>query len=172
MRSRSESFKEVQRLPLRRTAVALAIPPCGMLSLLVWQVLLGHPWGKQPISNASVVGWTVFLWLIYFRLITVRLVTEVRDGELLVALRGLWRSRRVLLSDIQSVEIVTFEPERDFGGYGIRTTRQGSAYIAGGTRGVRLRLANGATLVIGSQSPDELAAALATAPSESNQHST
>ena len=52
-----------------------------MLGLLIWQVILGHPWGKQPMSNANVIGWTMFLWLIYFRLITVRLVTEVRDRE-------------------------------------------------------------------------------------------
>ena len=78
-------FHEVQRLPLRRVAVALIIPPFGMACLLVWQVVLGHPWGKQPMSNASVVFWTLFLWLIYIRLITVRLVIEVRERELVVA---------------------------------------------------------------------------------------
>src|SRR5579859_51371 len=101
MRGGLEQFKEVQSLPLRRTLVALAIPPCSMLGLLIWQVLLGHSWGKQPMSNASVIGWTVFLWLIYLRLITVRMVTEVRGGELVIELRGLWRSRRVALADVQ-----------------------------------------------------------------------
>jgi hypothetical protein len=75
-----QSFYEVQRFPLRRVAVALAIPPCGMVALLIWQVVLGHPWGKQPMSNANIIGWTAFLWLIYLRLITVRLVTQVRDA--------------------------------------------------------------------------------------------
>lgn len=153
-------FYEVQRFPLRRIAVALAIPPCGMLGLLVWQVLLRHPWGKQPMSNASVIGWTVFLWIIYFRLITVRLVTEVRNAELFVSLRGLWRARRILLSDIRSAEMISYDPERDYGGYGIRTGRLGKAYVASGQRGVRLKLANGATVVVGSQRPDELAGIL------------
>jgi hypothetical protein len=36
-----------------------AIPPLAMLLLAIW-----HSWGKQPMSNASVVGWTIFLWLI------------------------------------------------------------------------------------------------------------
>ena len=161
MRDRTETFKEVQRLPLRRTAIALAIPPCGMLSLLIWQVVLGHPWGKQPMSNANIIGWTIFLWAIYFRLITVRLVTQVRDGELIVTLRGLWRSRRVPLSDIQSPEVITFDPERDYGGYGIRPFREGRAYLAGGNRGVRLKLANGAALVISSQRPADLVDSLA-----------
>jgi hypothetical protein len=52
--------------------------------------------------------------------------------------------------------MLTFDPVRDYGGYGIRSNRQGTAYIAGGRRGVRLKLANGATLVVGSQKPDEL----------------
>jgi hypothetical protein len=150
-------FHEVQRFPLRRIAIALAIPPCGMVCLLIWQVVLGHPWGKQPMSNANIIGWTVFLWLIYFRLITVRLVTEVREAELVVALRGLWRGRHILLNDIQSAEAIRYDPLRDYGGYGIRTGRFGKAYVANGQRGVRLKLADGTTLIVGSQKPDELA---------------
>jgi hypothetical protein len=151
------SFYEVQRFPLLHVAVALAIPPCGMVGLLIWQVVLGHPWGKQPMSNANIIGWTVFLWLIYLRLITVRLVTQVRDAELVIALRGLWRARHILLSDIHSVETIIYDPLRDYGGYGIRTGRFGKAYLANGRRGVRLKLADGTTLVVGSQNPDELA---------------
>jgi hypothetical protein len=43
---------------------------------------------------------------------------------------------------------------------GIRSTREGKAYVAGGDRGVRVTLASGETLVVGSQRPEELAAAL------------
>jgi hypothetical protein len=150
-------FREIQRFPLRRIAVALASPPCFMLGLLIWQVLLGHTWGKHPMSNGDVIGWTVFLWLIYFRLITVRLVTEVRQGELLIRMRGLWRLRRVPLGRIQSVESITHDIARDYGGYGFRSIRGRKAYVANGGRGVRLTLAGGEKLVVGSQRPDELA---------------
>jgi hypothetical protein len=154
------AFREVQRFPLRRIAVALASPPCFMLGLLIWQVLLGHTWGKHPMSNGDVIGWTVFLCLVYLRLITVRLSTQVRGRELVIALRGLWRSRRIPLDRIQSVEIITFDVIRDYGGYGIRSTRQGKAYVAAGSRGVRLTLAGGEKVVMGSERPQELAAAL------------
>jgi hypothetical protein len=128
-----------------------------MLGLLIWQVLLGHTWGKHPMSNGDVVGWTVFLWLIYFRLITVRLVTEVRQGALLIRMRGLWRLRRVPLDRIQLVETITHDIARDYGGYGIRSTREGKAYVANGGRGVRVTLDKGEKLVVGSERPDELA---------------
>ena len=112
------------------------------------------------MSNGNVIGWTIFLWAIFFRLITVRLVTEVRDGELVISLRGFWRSRRILLNEIRSAEAISYDPVRDYGGYGIRTGRFGKAYIAAGTRGVRIKLANGATVVAGSQRPEELASLL------------
>lgn len=153
-------FQEKQSFRLKRQRVLLAIPPAGMTLLLIWQVILGHPWGMHPLSNASVVGWTIFLWLVYLRLVTVRLVTEVRPGVLAVAMRGLWRERRIPLADIKSANAVTYDPARDYGGYGIRTTRRGTAYIAGGNRGVRLELAKGGTVLIGSEHPEELASAI------------
>lgn len=149
-------FYEAQRFPLRRAAVALAIPPCGMLGLLIWQVVLGHPWGRQPMSNASIIGWTIFLWIVYFRLITVRLVTEVCEEELMVVLRGLWRARHIPLSEIQAVDRVTFDPLHGYGGYGIRSNREGKAYLAGGRQGVRLTLASGLSVVLGTGRPEEL----------------
>jgi hypothetical protein len=156
----TEFFHEVQRLPLRRAAIALAVPPCAMAAILVWQVLLGHSWGKYSVSNANIVGWTVFLWIVYFRLITVRMVTDVQNRELIVALRGLWRKRRVPADDIADVEVITFDAERDYGGYGIRSIRGATAYIAKSGEGVRVRLRTGSALVIGSQRSGSLAEVL------------
>lgn len=154
------TFHEVQRLPLKRTAVALAVPPAAMTLILVWQVILGHTWAKYAVSNANIVGWTVFLWLVYIRLLTVRLVTDVQNRELIIRLRGLWRKRRIPASDIAEVEVAAFDPERDFGGYGIRPIRGGTAYLSSGGQGVRVRLKKGSMVVISSQRPERLAAIL------------
>ncbi len=143
-----------------RLRILLAIPPVSMLALVLWQVVLGHPWGKQPMSNASIVGWTMFLWLVYLRLVTVRLVTDVRPVELSVAMRGLWRERRIPLGEIKSAKTITYDPVRDYGGFGIRTTTRGKAYIAGGNRGVRLELVKGGAVLIGSARPEELELAI------------
>jgi hypothetical protein len=153
-------FHEMQRLPPRRAAIVVAIPPIGMLVLLIWQVVLAHPGGRRPMSNASVIGWTIFLWLVYLRLMTVRLVTDLREGKLVVTMRGLWRARRISLSEIASVEVTSFDPARDYGGYGARSNRQETAYLAAGNRGVRLTLSNRARIVVGSQRAEELADAL------------
>jgi hypothetical protein len=148
---------EEQTFRQRRMLVLLAVPPSVALLLLMWQVVLGHPWGKHPMSNVSLIGWTIFLWVVYLHLVHVRMVTELTPNELLVSMRGLWRTRRIPVSAIKSVGVITFDPVQDFRGYGIRTTRRGIAYIAGGNNGVRLELTSGALLVIGSQRAKELA---------------
>lgn len=153
-------FHEQQSFRQRRVRILLAIPPGAMLLLMVWQVVLGHSWGTTPMSNASVMGWTVFLWLVYLRLVTVRLVTHVSSGELTVGMRGLWRESHIPLSEIKSAKAVTYDATRDYGGYGIRPTRRVKAYIAGGNRGVRLELVKGGAVLIGSARPEELLAAI------------
>ena len=66
MPSKSEPlFYEEQPFRQLRLRILTAIPPVVMTLLAIWQVGLGHRWGKQPMSNGSVIGWAVFLWLIY-----------------------------------------------------------------------------------------------------------
>jgi hypothetical protein len=136
-------FLEQQSFRQRRVRILLAIPPAAMLLLLVWQVILGH-----------------FLWLVYFRLVTVRLVTLVGPDDVTVGMRGLWRERHIPLKEIKTAKVVTYDAARDYGGYGIRTTRRGKAYIAGGDRGVRLELVKGGAVLVGSARPEELLAAI------------
>ncbi len=155
-----EAFHETQRLPMRRTALAVAIPPLAMLALLIWQVVLGHTWGQKPMSNGNVIGWTIFLGLVYIRLITVRLVTDVDTRGLTVRMRGLWRARRVRPGEIASVETMTIDPARDFGGYGIRSRGDATAYLAGSPQAVRVGLINGSALVIGSARAEDLKSAI------------
>ena len=153
-------FYEEQRFTQPRLRILTAIPPVAMTLLSIWQVGLGHKWGKQPMSNASIIGWSVFLWLIYLRLITIKLITEVYAGELRIAMRGLWRSAKVDLSRVGSARQITFDPVADWGGYGIRHTQKGRAYIAEGTQGVELKMSTGGVIVIGSKRSSDLSRAI------------
>jgi hypothetical protein len=92
------------------------------------------------VSNGGLLFLTVLLVLVYVWLITVRLVTELRPGEILVGMRGLWRMKRIPLREVDTARVEEYDPVGDFGGYGIRSGRRGQAYIARGTRGVELRL--------------------------------
>lgn len=65
------------------------------------------------------------------------------------------------LKDIESVEAVTYRPLRMYTGWGMRRGFDGSrALTMRGNKGVMLHLRNGKRYLIGSQKPEELAAAL------------
>lgn len=69
--------------------------------------------------------------------------------------------RRLALTGVTAVEVVTFAPWRDHGGWGPRRGKQGERVLtARGCRGVRVTLADGQCWLIGSQRPDDLARAL------------
>jgi len=145
----------------------LAIPPLGVSLIAFVQVVLHHPFGLHPMSNGGVIGLAVFLWLVYIRLATVRLVTEVTDRTLSVSFRGLWRKRRIPIGAIASARALTYDAARDYGGYGIRSSARGRAYIVSGNRGVRIQLADGSELLVGSAKSEALAEAITRARSES-----
>ncbi|MHC4643443.1 MAG: hypothetical protein ACYS32_17515, partial [Planctomycetota bacterium] len=56
----------------------------------------------------------------------------------------------------------TYKPILEYGGWGIRCsfTGKGKAYNVSGNKGVQLVFTNGKKLLIGSQQPDDLAAAI------------
>lgn len=93
-----------------------------------------------------------------------RLETEVRDDAVYVHFHGLWPTRRIALDDID-----TYEARRytmwDSGGWGVHFTLRGMAYNVSGNEGViiRLKQGKGGQVLIGSQRPAELGAAIAKA---------
>ena len=151
-------YSESQTFRNWRMRVALAVPPVAILVVACRQIFWHKAWTSPPLSNGDLIFLTVLLSAVYFRLNTVRLVTEVLPGEVLIRLRGIWKTRRIPAESIRSAAAIQYDPMADFGGYGIRSGRGGLAYIARGDRAVELQLQDGGTLFIGSQHADELSA--------------
>lgn len=69
--------------------------------------------------------------------------------------------KTIALADVETCEPETYRPLLHYGGWGWKwSPSRGWAYTMRGNRGVRIRLRNGKTFLIGSQRPDELAAAI------------
>jgi hypothetical protein len=155
--ARQEGFHEVQKLRQWHIRIVLALPPAALVFMSIRQIVFHHPWGHPAMTNGGLLFLTVLLLLVYLRLITVRLVTDLGPRELAVGLRGLWKSRHIPLSQIRSAKAVTYDPVSEYGGYGIRSSARGAAYIANGDRGVEIELTDGRKLLVGSQRAEELA---------------
>ncbi|HEY2158107.1 MAG TPA: hypothetical protein VGH33_20935 [Isosphaeraceae bacterium] len=91
-----------------------------------------------------------------------RMTTEVTASRVEVWFGWVPTYRRCLdAGAIRRVEVVTYRPLADCGGWGIRTGRDGERVLnARGDRGVRLHMIDGSRLLIGSQTPEMLAASI------------
>lgn len=156
--SRSEPvlFSETQPLRLWQVRAVLAIPPLVLLVICLRQTVWHKPWGSPPVANGDLIFLTAVACLVYLRLITVRLVTRLRAQDVEIRLKGLWKRKRIPLRDIRSAAVADYDPVARFGGYGIRTTRRGTAFLAGGNGAAELVMENGQHIVIGSRNPAEL----------------
>lgn len=157
--------------PLFREEQRFRAPWLWLLILLVvavnwWtfvqQIVLDKPAGNRPGPNWLVwLMWLLFgvgLPLFFYRL---ALVVEVYDDAVYVRLRPLV-NRRIPTEEIQEVEAATYRPIWEYGGWGVRgVSRRNVAYNVSGNRGVRLTLRDGSRVLIGSQQPEALTAAIA-----------
>ena len=135
------------------------------------QLVRGRPWGDSPMSDTALIVTASLMFLVEGGLIALfaaaHLRTEARDDGLYLRFVPFHLSfHRLPLADVAQVEAVTYRPIMDYGGWGIRYSfgapggTKGKAYNISGNRGVKLTYYAGRHLLIGSQKPDELAAAI------------
>lgn len=67
---------------------------------------------------------------------------------------------RIPLKNVVRAYYRAYNPIHEYGGWGIRTGRNGRAFNMRGNEGVQLVLASGKRVLVGSQRPDELAQAI------------
>ena len=156
-------FEERQRLPAWIWAVVLLLFGLGawMFGMFVPRVLLGRPVG-DPAPDWVVWVLAPLIGVVFPAfLASMHLDTSVTDDALSVRFWP-FPGRRIARGDVTVAEAVEYRPIRDCGGWGWRySPKFGWCYTMAGTSGVRLELANGKKLMIGSRRADALAASLA-----------
>ena len=122
--------------------------------------------GPEPVSATGLVVPLFILGGLAAPLLLMvgllRLTTEVTPTDVRVWFGWVPTYRKfVPIGSVQKLEVVTYRPLRDYGGWGVRFGRDGErALNARGNRGVRLELTDGTRLMIGSQQPETLALAI------------
>lgn len=155
-------FREVQHFrQLWLWIIVLAIAGVAIYSV-IQQLILDQPFGNNPASDTVVLALCVIFGVafpvLFYRM---NLTVEVREDGLHYRLFPFHLSfQRIGVAEIRRCEPVSYRPLRDYGGWGIRYGMGGKAYNISGNRGVQLELINGRRILIGSQKPEELAAAI------------
>jgi hypothetical protein len=165
--NRRGSFYEVQRF--RNTWVLALVLPISLFLIILFgygmikQLVLGQPWGNRPLPDVAlaIIGPLGILFGMGLALFfySAKLITEVGEGGLYVRFSPVTH-QRMAFEDIKDVEVRTYSPIKEFGGWGIRYGKGGKAYNVRGNRGVQLELSMGKRLLIGSGRPEELAQAI------------
>jgi hypothetical protein len=104
-------------------------------------------------------GLAAFLLAVLFSLLTARQTTTVTAQSVDVRF-GIFYRTSIPLSDLAQADAVAYRPIREYGGWGIRGFGKRRALNMRGDRGVLLIRKDGSTILIGSQKPRELLAAL------------
>lgn len=127
------------------------------------QLLLGQPVGNQPMPDGvlAAVGPLMILLgaalpVLFYKM---ALVTEVLPDGIDVRFIPLAR-QFIPFGNIALCEVREYRPILEYGGWGIRYGFSGKAYNVSGNRGVQLTFTTGKRFLIGSQQPEQLAAAI------------
>lgn len=140
-----------------------------LMALMAGFAAVSMAWwlGRAPDPAPAAAGWGLELPLgaavgllpLILVVFVLRMTTEVTPDELRVWFGWLPSYRRAVpVGSIVRVETVEFRPLLDHGGWGVRIARDGDRVLtARGNRGVRVHLADGTRLLIGSQTPERLA---------------
>lgn len=136
-----------------------------MASIVIFLIaLVRHErgWATSPCVILGIVvpiGTSILFWIM-------ELETVVRSDGLYVRFFPIHlRSKKFTAGDIKKYYTRKYRPFLEYGGWGLKLgvwIVNGWSYTASGNKGVQLVLTNGKKLLIGSQKPEELAAAIDT----------
>ncbi|WP_406656987.1 DUF6141 family protein [Methanolobus sp. ZRKC2] len=155
-------FREQQKFDQLWLWLLVLLPVAIVWYGAIQQLVFGEAFGNNPTSDNGVLFLLViFGVLLPVFMLSIRLITEVRSSGLYIRFYPFHLSfKKYQFESIKSYEVCQYNPLRDYGGWGIRFGPKGRAYNVSGNKGVLLEFRNGKKLMVGSQNPDELAAAI------------
>lgn len=118
---------------------------------------MGKPFGNNPASDIGVylTAIPVVLTFLIFRMM--KLETLIDEEGVKCRFRPFQRKFKSFpAKDIVLYEVKKYNPILEYGGWGIRYGRKGTAYNVRGNMGLYLELKNKKNFLIGTQSPDSL----------------
>ncbi|AGF98509.1 DUF6141 family protein [Methanosarcina mazei] len=158
-------YREVQKMDQLWIRIAVGIPVVISWYGAYQQLILRKPFGNNPAPD-----WMMLVLLVVFGAIfplffhSLKMSTEVRKEGLYIRFHPFHFSFRTFpIKTIRSCEVITYNPIRDYGGWGIRYGLKGTAYNVKGNRGVLFEFSEGnkaKRLMIGSQTPEKLSEAV------------
>lgn len=128
---------------------------------IIQQIGFETPFGNNPVSNPALIILLFSVFIVVFVFIRARLFTWVYQDRVEIRFRPFQlKTKIVYRSEIESFENKELKAFRQYGGWGIRKKWKTTAFIARGKQSMVFHLKNGKKIVISTEEPQTLTAAL------------
>lgn len=164
-------YREVQPFVRNKLLTAFLVPLLllifGLGYGLVRQVIFNQEFGAKPVSNLFLTLIFVALTLLLLAFLRLQLVTQVSKESLVVEFKPLGIVRRQIpLNEIESATIASYNGIADHGGWGWRISGSVIAFTVYGNQAVKITTWGNKRILIGTQHPHDLLAAVRNFPSQ------
>jgi hypothetical protein len=154
-------WKETQRFRQLWILAVTVLPILLLLSVIFTQIFLGKQIGENPASNMELALVLLLATLPAMLILIARLDTLILDNGIAVCFFPFHTDFRFYSwEEIDKCHVRVYSPLREYGGWGLRGIGKHRAFNVSGNNGLQLVLRDGSKLLIGTQQPDELTAAL------------
>ena len=125
------------------------------------QIILGQTFGNKPMSdNVLIISFvlaTIFFILLLLLFFHAKLTTMIDDSGISYRFFPFHLSfHKISWDEIESYEVTTYRPIREYGGWGIRFGKNKKAYNVSGNVGLSVQLKTGKKVLFGTQKEQEL----------------
>lgn len=133
------------------------------------QLVEGRTYGTNPMSDTGLIVVSCLIMAFNIALLwlfgAASLQTRIDDRGIHYRFFPFHRRvRHIAWEDLESLEVITYKPIRDYGGWGIRYGKTGKAYNTSGDKGLQLVFRNGKRLLIGTNRAEEMKEFLESCP--------
>ncbi len=143
-------------------SLIILIPMVIMLWGIFEQMIIGKQFGDNPAPDwVLLLGFFMpLLVLIFFFKLTLH--TRIDESGIHYRFAPVHRKERhIKWSDVKNIYVRKYKPIAEYGGWGFRMGRSGTALNTSGNMGLQIEFTNGKRLLIGTHKPDELKRILA-----------
>ena len=128
-----------------------------IIGLLIGSYSFYNQFVEGLISMKIILLYILFELGILLLFITLRLETTITKDEVQVLFFPFHLKKRTYpFSSIKKMEVITYSPIADYGGWGVRISFNGKAFNVRGDKGLKLYFDDRKPLLIGTQKPEEL----------------
>ncbi len=135
--------------------------PVGINGIFIWgftqQVILGKTFGDNPMSNAGLIITGLIVFFASLSIFIIRLETKITTEGIYVRFFP-FHFKWIFINwqQINKTTVVTYQPLKEYGGWGLRYGAKGKAYSVSGNKGLKLEFTDGTSLLIGTKKEDEI----------------